>query len=78
MEQETNEEKLFINAQQIPQQKQYLSRLNKGNSTKAKSIETYEIKISKSDFWPMLVYLCRVSFITTLDIYKAYFKGHHI
>ena len=21
--------------------------------------------------------MCRVSFLTTLDIYKAYFKGHH-
>ena len=24
------------------------------------------------------MYLCRVSFFTTLDIYKAYFKGRHI
>ena len=26
----------------------------------------------------MLMYLCRVSFFTTLDIYKAYFRGRHI
>ena len=26
----------------------------------------------------MLMYLCRVSFLTTLDIYKTYFKGRHI
>ena len=26
----------------------------------------------------MLKYLYRVSFLTTLDIYKAYFKSHHI
>ena len=26
----------------------------------------------------MLMYLCRVSFLTTLDIYKAYFKGRYI
>ena len=26
----------------------------------------------------MLMYLCKVSFLTTLDIYKAYFKGRHI
>ena len=42
------------------------------------SIEIYEIIISRSDFQPMLTCLCRVSFLTTLDIYKAYFKGHHI
>ena len=24
------------------------------------------------------MYLCRVSFLTTLDIYKAYFRGRHI
>ena len=30
------------------------------------------------DFWPMLMYLYRVSFPTTLDIYKAYFKDCHI
>ena len=46
--------------------------------TEAKSIETYEIRISKFDFWPMLVYLCRVSFLTTQDRYKAYFKDRHI
>ena len=26
----------------------------------------------------MLMYLCRVSFLTSLDIYKAYFRGRHI
>ena len=26
----------------------------------------------------MLIYLYRVSFLTTLDIYKAYFRGRHI
>ena len=42
------------------------------------SVEIYEIRISRSDFLPMLVYLYRVSFLTTLDIYKAYFRGRHI
>ena len=42
------------------------------------SIEIYEIKISKYDFWPMLTCMYRVSFLTTLDIYKAYFRGRHI
>ena len=48
------------------------------NSSTAVSIENYEIQISRSDFRPMLMYLCRVSFLTTLDIYKSYFKGRHI
>ena len=42
------------------------------------SIEIYEIIISRSYFQPMLTCLCRVSFLTTLDIYKAYFRGCHI
>ena len=53
------------------------TKLNK-NSTEAESVEIYEIKISRSNFWPMLIYLCRVSFLATLVIYKAYFKDHHI
>ena len=47
------------------------------SSTQVVSVETYEIRISKSDFQPMFVYLYKVSFLTTLDIYKAYFKGNH-
>ena len=34
-------------------------------------IEVTRILIFRSDFRPMLMYLCRVSFLTTLDIYKA-------
>ena len=41
-------------------------------------IENYKIQISRFDFRPMLMYLCRVSFLTTLDIYKSYFKGRHV
>ena len=37
-------------------------------------VETYEIRTSGFDFWPKLKYLYRASFLTTLDIYKAYFK----
>ena len=44
--------------------------------TQAVSVENYEIKNSKSDYMHILVYLCRVSFFTTLDIYKDYFKGY--
>ena len=35
------------------------------------------IQIFRSDFWLMFLYLCRVSFLTTLDQYKAYFRGRH-
>ena len=46
------------------------------SSTEAVFIENYEIQISRFDFTHIHVYLCRVSFLTTLDIYKDYFKGH--
>ena len=32
----------------------------------------------RSDFTHIHEYLCRLSFLTTLDIYKDYFKGRHI
>ena len=41
------------------------------------SVELYEIQFFRYDFRPMLMCLCRVSFVTTLDIYKAYFRGCH-
>ena len=47
------------------------------SSIQAISVKTYEIRNSRSDFRPMLVYLYRVSFLTTLDIYKTYFKGRY-
>ena len=46
-------------------------------STKVVSIKNHEIQISKSVFHAYPSYLCRVSFLTTLDIYKNYFKGRH-
>ena len=45
--------------------------------TVVRSIENYDFRISKSKIWPSLVYLFEISFLTTLDIYKAYFKGCH-
>ena len=42
------------------------------------SVENYEIRISRSDFTHIHVYLCRISFLTTLNIYRDYFKGHHM
>ena len=51
-------------------------KLNR-SSTVAVSVENYEIRISRFDFMHIHVYLSRVSFLTTLDINKDYFKGHH-
>ena len=42
--------------------------------TKAVFVENYEIRISRFDFTHIHEYLCRVYFLTTLDIYKDYFK----
>ena len=39
------------------------------------SVENYKIHISISDFMHIHMYVCRVSFLITLDIYKDYFKG---
>ena len=46
------------------------------SSTEAIFIENYKIQISRSDFTHIHVYLCRFSFLTTLDTYKDYFKGY--
>ena len=46
------------------------------DSSTAVSIEDYEIQISRSVFHTYPSYLCRISFLTILDIYKDYFKGH--
>ena len=58
----------------------YLSRFNEAQQILSieVSIEVMGIQIFRSNFRPMLMYLCRVSFLTTLDIYKAYFRGRHI
>ena len=47
------------------------------NSAKAVSVENYEIRFFISDYTHILEYFCKVSFLTTLGIYKDYFKGHH-
>ena len=58
--------------------KTYLSRFKLDNSsTEVVSVENYEIRLFKSDYMHIQVYLCRVSFLITLDIYKDYFKGRH-
>ena len=47
------------------------------SSTQTVSVETYEIITFRYDFRPMLKYLYSVSFLTTLDIYKIYFKDRY-
>ena len=39
------------------------------------SIKVYEKQIFSSDFHPIHVYMFGLSFLTTLNIYKDYFKG---
>ena len=80
-DQETGEEELFIKTRQQSRQKDFYRDLKSKfdrSSTQAVSIKTYEIRNSKSDFQPMLVYLYKVSFLTTLGIYKNYFKGRRV
>ena len=46
-------------------------------STQVVSVENYEIILLKSNYIYIPMYLCRVFFLTTLGIYKDYFKGRH-
>ena len=57
-----------------------LSRFNKARQILSIEvyIENYGNQFFRSDFWSMLMYLCRISFLTTLNIYKVYFRGCHI
>ena len=76
--QETSEEVLFIKARQISQQihiHQGLILMLDSSSTEVVFAENYKIHISISDFTHIHVYVCRVSFLTTLAVYKDYFKG---
>ena len=41
------------------------------------SIKIYENQIFNSNFTPIRVYMFRLFFLTTLNIYKDYFKGCH-
>ena len=76
--QESSEEVLFIKARQIARQ-MYLSRFNMWFSTALdKSCIYWELQ--NSDFHICFshiskLYLCRVYFLTTLYIYKDYFKS---
>ena len=46
-------------------------------STEDVFVKNYKIRPFKYDNTYIQVYLYRVSFLTTLDIYKDYFKGRH-
>ena len=46
-------------------------------STQAVSIENYKIRLFKSYYTHIPIYMYRVSFLITIDIYKAYFKSRH-
>ena len=70
---ETSEEVLFIKTRQIHIHRGLMMKLD-NSSTEVVSIENYEIQIFRSDFTHIHVYLYRVSFLTTLDIYKDYFN----
>ena len=67
-----------IEAMQIcPTRQINLLRFNKNSrqlSTEVVSIENYEIQIFRSVFHTYPSYLRKVYFLTTLDIYKDYFK----
>ena len=52
------------------------TRCSTASSIDKLSIEVYEKKISSFDFHPIHVYMFRLSFLTNLNIYKDYFKGH--
>ena len=46
-------------------------------STDTLSIEIYENQFFRSDFTHIHMYVFRLSFCTTLNIYKDYFKGRY-
>ena len=41
------------------------------------SIKVYEIQFFRADFNPIHEYMFGLSFLTTPNIYKDIFKGHH-
>ena len=63
-------------SQQNPFYRELLLKLDR-SFTQAVFVENYEIRFLRFDYTHILKYLCRVSFFTTLDIYKDYFKSLH-
>ena len=69
-------EVLFFKARQQDFYQVLMLKLDR-SLTQIVSVENYEIRFSRSDYTHIPMYLCRVYFLTTLDIYKDYFKGRH-
>ena len=71
-------EMLFIKSQQQSRQNLFyrdlMVKLDK-SSTQAVFVKNYKIRFFKSDYTHIPMYLCMVFFLTTLDIYKDYFKS---
>ena len=70
---------LFFKTQQQSQQKNFYRNLMlklDRSLTQIVSVKNYEIRFSRSNYMHIPMYLCRISFLTTLDIYNDYFKGH--
>ena len=79
-DQETSEGSAVHESSTVVSIERPLSRFNvevNKSSTEAVFIENYEIKFFRSNYTHILEYLCRVSFLTTLDIYRDYFKSRH-
>ena len=47
------------------------------SSTQAQSIKIYDFRISISEIRPMMNWMIEISLLTTLVMYKAYFKSHY-
>ena len=71
--QEKSKEMLFIKTRQIIYRDLMFN--SRQFSTKAVSIKNYEIQISKSIFHAYPSYLCRISFLTTLDIIRIILRA---
>ena len=41
-------------------------------------IENYNFRFLRSEFWPMMTWMIRISLLTNLVIYMAYFKSHQV
>ena len=65
---------LFIKTRQKHIYRGVIMDLN-SSSTEVVLIKNYKIQIFRYDFTCIYVYLCRVSFLTTLDIYKDYLRA---
>ena len=81
--QETSEEVLDFKAQQLARQihllrfKRYFCLMLNNYSINTLSIEISENQFFRSDFTPICVYMFWLSFLTTLNISKDFFKGRH-